>query len=261
VRRGPRTVLWSQLRAVEAVGFHHLVHRDPLRAVDAFDIAGHLASAAEISNPAFTEWRVGASIAWSMRGEPARGRVLAEQSLELAERFGGAPIVERSLRALALAVDGTERVDLLRRAADMMEDHPFALVRCMVFLDLGAALAAIGDVDDAVEWLRRGGDLAVQLGAHALMDRAHDRLLQAGARPRRLARSGVASLTRSELRVAALAAEGRTNSAIAAQLYVSLKTVESHLGKVYRKMQVSGRSELMECWSAEAARVARQRTE
>ena len=51
-------------------------------------------------------------------------------------------------------------------------------------------------------------------------------------------------LTASERRVAELAAEGRTNPEIAQALYVTRKTVETHLGHVYRKLDISGRGEL-----------------
>jgi DNA-binding CsgD family transcriptional regulator len=56
--------------------------------------------------------------------------------------------------------------------------------------------------------------------------------------------SGVDSLTPSELRVARLATEGMTNREIAQQLYVTAKTVETHLRHVYQKLDVAGRGEL-----------------
>ena len=54
-------------------------------------------------------------------------------------------------------------------------------------------------------------------------------------------RSGVGELTPSELRVARLAAEGRSNRDIAQELYVTVRTVEAHLGHAYRKLGVEGR--------------------
>jgi DNA-binding NarL/FixJ family response regulator len=69
-------------------------------------------------------------------------------------------------------------------------------------------------------------------------------LYAAGARPRSSARSGVGSLTASELRVASLATEGRTNRDIAQALYVTPKTVEVHLSSTYRKLGIRSRSDL-----------------
>jgi DNA-binding CsgD family transcriptional regulator len=57
-------------------------------------------------------------------------------------------------------------------------------------------------------------------------------------------RSGVDALTPRERRVAELAADGLTNRAIAAQLFVTLHTVEMHLSNAYRKLEVTGRAEL-----------------
>lgn len=70
--------------------------------------------------------------------------------------------------------------------------------------------------------------------------RAEDELRAAGARPRRRVQSGADSLTASELRVARLAAEGRSNTEIAQELFVSLKTVETHLSHAYAKLGLSG---------------------
>ena len=63
----------------------------------------------------------------------------------------------------------------------------------------------------------------------------------AGGRPRRERRHGLDALTPGELRVARLAAEGRTNRQIAHALYVTVKTVETHLAHVYAKLGISRR--------------------
>lgn len=59
-----------------------------------------------------------------------------------------------------------------------------------------------------------------------------------GVRPRR-AISGVDALTPSKLRVSTMAADGMTNRAIAQALFVSIKTVEVHLGSAYRKLDTA----------------------
>ncbi len=81
------------------------------------------------------------------------------------------------------------------------------------------------------------------------MKRAHDELVHTGARPRRWTRSGVAALTPTERRVAALAAGGHTNREIAERLFVTPKTIEMHLGNVFRKLQIEGRGQLAEVLS------------
>jgi DNA-binding CsgD family transcriptional regulator len=61
----------------------------------------------------------------------------------------------------------------------------------------------------------------------------------------------VDALTPSELRVARLAAEGRSNREIAYELYVTLKAVEGHLARAYTKLGIEGRSQLARALAAE----------
>jgi DNA-binding NarL/FixJ family response regulator len=77
-----------------------------------------------------------------------------------------------------------------------------------------------------------------------LVERAHEELRIAGARPRRLAFSGLDALTASERRVAEMAAAGMTNRHIAQELFVTPKTVEQHLTAVFRKLDLTNRREL-----------------
>jgi DNA-binding CsgD family transcriptional regulator len=85
-------------------------------------------------------------------------------------------------------------------------------------------------------------ELAHHCGATPVVERALEELRAAGARPRRIVRTGVDSLTASELRVARLAATGRTNPEIAQELYISLKTVEMHISRAYSKLDLSGKA-------------------
>jgi DNA-binding CsgD family transcriptional regulator len=91
--------------------------------------------------------------------------------------------------------------------------------------------------------VRRALDLAGRYHAAPLADQARQELTAAGARPRR-AISGVDALTPSELRVARMAAEGMGNRAIAQALFVTVKTIEVHLGSAYRKLGVPSRAAL-----------------
>jgi DNA-binding CsgD family transcriptional regulator len=74
--------------------------------------------------------------------------------------------------------------------------------------------------------------------------RAREELRATGPRPRREWRTGLEALTPSELRIVRLVAEGRSNREIAHELYVTLKTVEGHLSRVYTKLGIDGRAEL-----------------
>lgn len=87
-------------------------------------------------------------------------------------------------------------------------------------------------------------ELAAACGAEPLAERARTELNAAGGRARREALSGVESLTPSERRVAAMAAEGMTNREIAQALFVTPKTVEVHLSNAYRKLGIASRRQL-----------------
>ena len=84
----------------------------------------------------------------------------------------------------------------------------------------------------------------MQAGATRLADRTRAELQSSGAHLRRERTSGPDSLTPSELRVARLAAEGRTNNEVAQALFVTPKTVDTHLSHVYAKLGISSRREL-----------------
>ena len=92
--------------------------------------------------------------------------------------------------------------------------------------------------------MRQAVELATICGATELAARAEHELLATGARPRRIALSGVESLTPSERRVAELAASGPTNREIAQALFVTQRTIEVHLTSIYRKLGISSRSQL-----------------
>jgi DNA-binding CsgD family transcriptional regulator len=92
--------------------------------------------------------------------------------------------------------------------------------------------------------LRQGVELAHKCGGNALVERANSELAATGAHPRTILLSGVDALTASERRVAQLAAEELSNKEIAQALFVTVKTVEQHLGRVYRKLDIGSRREL-----------------
>ncbi len=94
--------------------------------------------------------------------------------------------------------------------------------------------------------LRRALDDFTRLGAEVWADQAATELDLTGERVPRRALGGIAALTPQELQVALLLADGRTTREAAAALFLSPKTVEYHLRKVYTKLGVRSREELAE---------------
>jgi DNA-binding CsgD family transcriptional regulator len=192
-------------------------------------------------NPAAVDWRSQAALAYAALDQPDAALTLAQAELELARRFGAARAIGISLRTLGVIGD---ELDALREAVDVLAASSARLEHARALADLGVALRHRRCVVEAREPLRQALDFAIRCDATPLAERARTELLIAGARPRRRQLSGIDALTTNERRIAALAAEGRSNREIAQALYVSHKTVEKHLTAAYRKLGVAGREDL-----------------
>jgi DNA-binding CsgD family transcriptional regulator len=139
---------------------------------------------------------------------------------------------------------GAAAVDRLREATAVLELSPARLEHARVLVELGAALRRANRRAEARGVLQEGLDLADRCAAHALAERARIELRAAGGRSHATPETGTQQLTASERRVAELAADGLSNPEIAQALFVTRKTVETHLGAVYRKLAISGRGKL-----------------
>jgi DNA-binding CsgD family transcriptional regulator len=197
-----------------------------------------------IRDTGYVHARSGAALALLRLGQRQHAARLA--GAELADvRVSGAPrALGIALRAAGLARGGQEGLALLRESVAALDGSPALLERARSLAELGAALRRDGQRAAARDPLARALELAARCGARPLAARAREELRAAGARPRRPWRTGVDALTPSELRVARLAAEGRSNREIAYELYVTLKAVEGHLARAYTKLGIEGRNQL-----------------
>ncbi len=225
------------------------------------------ADEADASGPAFgllaSEQPLGRAWALVAAGEIAPARDLLLAAAADAEVWGHVPAAAWLLHdaaRLGAAADAAPRLATLAGLTDSelvaaRAAHASAVVaRDAAGLDgcaerfeaLGAlVLAAESAAAAADEWRRRRD----QRRAVAADRRADD--LEArceGARPPALVRaSGVVPLTDREREIAGLAAAGCTSRVIAERLYLSVRTVDNHLGRVYDKLGVSSRAQLAEC--------------
>jgi ATP/maltotriose-dependent transcriptional regulator MalT len=135
------------------------------------------------------------------------------------------------------------------RAADAAESCGAVIEAARCQLLAGRACAHANRRPEAVAHIQRAKELADQCGARRLADEVMQQLRHLGVRQsglQRRARSGtgVDALSGREREVAGLVAAGNTNRQIAATLYISEKTVESHLARIYSKLGVNGRTAL-----------------
>ena len=196
-------------------------------------------------NPAATGlWRSDAALLAAQLGERDLAGQLIADELRLTRAFGAAFAIGAALRAAGVIEGGDSGLDSLAQSVVVLDGSGYELELARSLTEQGAALRRMGHTRDAVQALRRGLDLASRCGALVLAERAREELIVAGARPRRERIRGVDSLTASELRVARMAETGMTNRQIAEALFVTIRTVTTHLGHVYQKLEVSGREQL-----------------
>jgi DNA-binding CsgD family transcriptional regulator len=192
-------------------------------------------------SPVFFPWRAEAALAFHAAGDGEQARRFATDEVMRGRRVASRWVQARALHALGVA-EGSPAP--LERAEELTRGWPTRLERARILVELGAALRRRGRMRDAVTPLREGLDLADRCGARPLATRAREELAAAGARPRRARISGPEALTPSELRVCRMAATGASNREIAQALFVTLRTVETHLTRSYMKLGIAGREAL-----------------
>ncbi|QJY48408.1 helix-turn-helix transcriptional regulator [Pseudonocardia broussonetiae] len=203
---------------------------------------GRRASLWKASGPGVFTWRTHLALALLGRGERDRAAELAAEALRRARAWGAPFPLSEALRVAGLVTDGEAGAALLREAVAVASDAP--LQRARALTALGARLRRSGERVAARAPLSAALDLALARGAAAVAGPTQEELLATGARPRRLRTTGAQGLTATERRVAGMAAQGLTNREVAQALFVSEKTIETHLGHAYRKLDISSRTQL-----------------
>jgi DNA-binding CsgD family transcriptional regulator len=234
----------ARLFILEGRGRLRLAQENASGALEDFLELGCLCDAWGWTNPAHHPWRSAAAVASTQIGDRSAAQALAQDEVELAERFGAPRATANALRVLGLIEGGSTGVELLQRAAALLEASGAQLVKAEVLVELGAALRRARQRAAAREPLRAGLALADRCGAKSLAERAQVELQATGARPRSLMLVGADALTPSERRVCDLVAKGHSNPEVAQHLFVTRGTVEAHLRSAYRKLHISSRTQL-----------------
>ena len=147
-------------------------------------------------------------------------------------------------RSQALMADDDAAEELYERAITELE-------QCLVVTDLAHAHLVYGEwlrrqkrrLDARVQ-LRKATEMFESMGAQSFSERASLELAATGERARERTPDKTSELTPQEWQIATLAAQRVTNREIAARLFISAHTVDYHLRKVFRKLNVDSRHEL-----------------
>jgi DNA-binding CsgD family transcriptional regulator len=148
-------------------------------------------------------------------------------------------------RSRALLSDENEAEPLYREAIERLGRTRLRPELARAHLLYGEWLRRQRRHTDAREELRIAHEMFNDFGMEAFAQRTRRELQATGERPRRRTPDTRGQLTAQEMRVAHLAAEGRTNREIAAQLFISPNTVDYHLRKAFRKLDVKWRTQLV----------------
>ena len=225
---------------LDAQGTVALSQRNPAEALRLFLECGHHLAARGIANPATVAWRTHAVRAYLAMDEVAAARTIAAEDVAYARRWGAPGALGRALAAAGSTQDGAERSETIAEAVRLLDASPLALDTARALAELAAAYAEAGDRAAAREAAQRGLDLARRCGAAALVRR-----LQAHpGTPAGLPSATAVRLTAGERRVIELVCQGMSNLDVADALCLSKRTVDTHLGRVYRKLGIRGRPEL-----------------
>jgi DNA-binding CsgD family transcriptional regulator len=177
-------------------------------------------------------------------GQPAPATDALQRLSETTRASGTDWALGIEARSRALLSEGETAERLYREAIERLGRTRMRPAVARARLLYGEWLRRESRRRDARAELRTAYDLFTSMGIEAFADRARRELLATGETVRKRTVETTSELTAQEAHIARLAIDGRTNVEIGAQLFLSTRTVEWHLGKVYSKLGVGSRREL-----------------
>ncbi|MER5362060.1 AAA family ATPase [Streptomyces sp. NPDC002785] len=232
------------LHYLHARGHYYLATNHHHAALADFMSCGELMRAWGLDATALVPWRTSAAETWLRLGNRDQAKRLVYDQLARAGT-DGRRTRGSALRLLAAAGPTSRRPDLLAEALDLLEDCGDCYEQARVLVDLSRSYHLLEEYRRARMVFRRAWHVAGLCNAGPLTKE----LLSATGDLSSLETAsgnadGITSLTGSERRVASLAVMGCTNREIAGKLHITPSTVEQHLTRVYRKLNVKRRKDL-----------------
>ncbi|MFK4041955.1 ATP-binding protein [Nonomuraea wenchangensis] len=231
-----RTTLWPLF--LQARGDYYLATNRPRAALSDFHECGELLREWDLDIPALADWRCAIARTYLQIGaaEEARQKITEQLSIP----GGTHPRVHgRALRLLASVTELRQRPARLQEAMTLLQRSGDLLELGWAYADLSYAYQELGDITRARLMARRAKQIAKACEAGPLSARLQPRDEDGGGDL-----GEAAALSDAERRVAALAAFGYTNREISERLFITVSTVEQHLTRVYRKLNVKRRADL-----------------
>lgn len=202
--------------------------------------SGHQLTSHGIANPAAVRWRSAAVMAYLALGATQAAVSLASQDVVYSRRWGSAASIGAALTTLSYCLTGPERSTVSREAVALLEGTGADLDLAGAVVALAQSMRADGLHPEATQQQHRACDLRDRCGAvrdpGGLPDAAKGP--ESRMKPRRV------RLTTSEARVSNLVLQGMSNQEVADELCISRRTVDTHLNRIYRKLEIRSRTEL-----------------
>ncbi|MCZ4122301.1 helix-turn-helix transcriptional regulator [Streptomyces sp. H39-S7] len=235
---------WELNRFLYARGVLRASVGDPAGALADFRECGRRQIGRDVESPLVTPWRSAAAECHLLLGDAPPALALAEEESRYAAVWGTPRVQGRALRVLGAATGGRRGLELTAEAVGILRGTSLDVELIPALITHGLQLTAAGQPRRARPLLREAATLAERLGAVRLSGTAELALRASGTRRRNASLTGPGSLTAGERRIAALAADGRTNAEISGLLHLALRTVETHLTSTYRKLGIRRRADL-----------------
>jgi DNA-binding CsgD family transcriptional regulator len=205
---------------------------------------------------------------WLALGRPDDARKAAECAQATAAAIGAgrmaSAMADRATAVVALASgDAASAADCALASANAADDAGLPVEAALSRTLAGRALAQADRTEQAVTELARAAEAFNACGARRYRDATDHELRRLGVRvhrrsqPGAVGAGGIDALTEREREVAGLVVDRRTNSEIAEILFLSPKTVETHVRNIFRKLDVSSRAEAARTVEAASSRADR----
>ena len=235
----------NEVRARSALGMLALVTADGEAAVAQLAPAVAALKAGGVGNP--NQFRAHPDLveAYARLGRWDDARAVVASLERQARATGISWALGAAMRCRAVVADADAEAEAAFHEALRFHESAGAFEHARTELCFGEQLRRRGRRRDARVHLGTALEAFEGSGATPWAERARTELRASGLTPRRRQRAGRDQLTPQELQIARLVAEGKTNRDVAATLFITPKTVEFHLTRVYRKLEIHSRTELV----------------